>query len=209
MKKLVAYILIAAITGLVGYNSVYFKKLSDVRNSSVEKFDAVTFSKQLWSEKMPQKLDSAVDLAVLINAVTADKEAALNNYSNALGIGNYRYALIKTQATVTAVNEDEVLIQISVSDSALNAVLATEYIYGNAIRDASALVDLKDFSNTSDLNSISEELNKTVRTTVLPTFRKSVKKGDKLKITAAVELNKEHIKWNGLELLPLRLQIVN
>jgi predicted lipoprotein len=208
MKRAIKYILIVAVVALVGYKSVYFKKLSEVKNKSNAKFDAADFSKKLWSEKMPAKIDSAVDLATFMNAIATDKEAAFKKYSNALGIGNYRYALIKTQGTVTSVNEDEVLVQLPVADSVIDAVLATEYIYGNAIRDASGLVDVKDFSNTSDLNSISEELNKAVRTTVLPPFKASVKKGDKVNIIAAVEINKEHIKWTGLELLPVRLQIV-
>jgi predicted lipoprotein len=208
MNKAVKYILVVAVIALLGYKSVYFKKLSEVKNSANPKFDAAAFSQKLWNEKMPAKIDSAVDLVVFINAVTADKEAAFQKYSNALGIGNYRYAFIKTQGTVTSVNEDEVPVQLQVTDSLINAVLATEYIYGNAIRDASALVDVKDYSNTSDLNSISEELNKIVRKTVLPSFKKTVKKGDKVNITAAVELNKEHIKWTGLELLPVRLQLV-
>lgn len=208
MKKIVKYIILTAIVAFIGYNSVYFKKLSEVKSKTDEKFDAVAFSKKLWSETMPAKMDSAFELSALIQAVTTDNETALNKYSNALGIGNYRYALIKTQGTVAAVNEDEVLLQLPVADSLINAVLATEYIYGNAIRDASALVDVKDFPNTENLNSISEEMNKIVRTTVLPEFKKNIKKGDKVNITAAVELNKEHIKWAGLELIPVRLQIV-
>ncbi|MCW3090525.1 MAG: hypothetical protein JWP81_1594 [Ferruginibacter sp.] len=209
MKKLLKYILLIAAIGLVGYKSVYFKKLSDGTNASGKKFDAVIFSQKLWDEKMPAKIDSAVDLAVLMNSVTKDKEAAFNKYSNALGIGNYRYAFIKTQAKVIAVNEDEIQVQLNVADSIMNAVLATEYIYGNAIRDASALIDVKDFPNSADLNSISEQVNKIVRSTVLPSFKSTVKKGDTINITAAVELNKEHIKWPGLELLPVRLQIVH
>lgn len=208
MNKIVKYCLVVALVGLLGYKSVYFKKLSEIKNTSNPKFDAPVFSSKLWSEKMPAKIDSAVDLAIFINAVTTDKEVAFKRYSNALGIGNYRYALIKAQGTVVSVNEDDVQVQLPVADSTINAVLATEYIYGNAIRDASALVDVKDYPNTSDLNSISEEMNKIVRTSVLPPFKKSVKKGDKVNVTAAVELNKEHIKWTGLELLPVRLQIV-
>jgi predicted lipoprotein len=208
MKKIAKWILVAAVIGLLAYKSVYFKKLSAIKNASGEKFDAVGFSKKLWDEKMPAKIDSAIDLAVFMNAVSTDKAAAFKKYSNALGIGNYRYALIKTQATVIAVNEDEVQLQLPVADSVMNAVLATEYIYGNAIRDASALVDVKDFPNSSDLNGISEEMNKMVRTTVLPPFKTAVKKGDKVNIIAAVELNIEHIKWAGMELLPVRLQIV-
>jgi predicted lipoprotein len=208
MKRTIKYILIAAVIGLLGYKSVYFKKLSEVKNSSNAKFDAGDFSTKLWNKKMPAQIDSAVDVTAFINAVTANKEAALNKYSNSLGIGNYRYALVKAQGTVTSVNEDDVRVQLPVGDSIIEAVIATEYIYGNAIRDASSLIDIKDYPNTSNLNSISEEMNKIVRTTVLPPFKKSVKKGDKVNITAAVELNKEHIKWSGLELLPVRLQIV-
>lgn len=208
MNDIVKYILVAAVVGFLCYKSVYFKKLSEIKNTASPKFDAPAFLSKLWNEKMAAKMDSAVDLATFINAVTADKEAAFKRYSSALSIGNYRYALIKTQVTVASVNEDDVQVQLPVADSTINAVIATEFIYGNAIRDASALVDVKDYPNTSDLNSISEEMNKIVRTTVLPPFKKTVKKGDKVNITAAVELNKEHIKWIGLELLPVRLQIV-
>lgn len=208
MNKFVKYVLVVAVIGLVGYKSVYIKKLSEVKNSSGEKFDAVSFSTKLWNEKMPAKMDSAVDLAILMNAVSKDKEAAFKHYSNALGIGNYRYALIKTKANVIAVNEDEIQLQLPIADSMMNAVLATEYIYGNAIRDASALVDVKDFPISSDLNSISEEMNKIVRTNLLPSFKTKIKKGDTLAIIAAIELNKAHLKWTGLELLPVRLQII-
>ena len=209
MKKPVKYTLIVLVIGLLGYNSIYIKKLSDVTKEAPKKFDAITFSKNLWEKQMPAKIDSAVDLTVLIKAINNDEDAALKKYTNSLDIGNYRYAMIKTQATVSAVNEDEVLIQIPFADSIMNDVLATEFVYGNAIRDASRLVDIKDFPVTSDLNSISEELDRIVRTTVLPSFKKTVKKGDKVNIVAAIQLNKEHIKWNGLELLPVRLQIVN
>lgn len=209
MNKLVKYLLVAAVAGLVGYNAVYIKKLSAVQQTSAAKFDAVAFTKKIWSEKMSEKIGTAVDLSVFIQAVNADKEKAIKQYTNALGIGNYRYALIKTQGIVTAVSEDEVILQIPVADSVITAILATEYIYGNAIRDASALVDVKDFPNTADLNSISEEMNKLIRFNVLPVFKKAVQKGNKVNITAAVELNKEHIKWSGIELLPVSLQIVH
>lgn len=208
MKNILKYALLVSIIGLLGYKSIYFKKLSDVKKESNKKFDAKLFSDKLWSDKMPVQMDSAVDLSVLIQAVNADKDAALKRYTNAIGIGNYRYAFIKTTGIVISVNEDDLQLNLPVGDSLMNAVLATEYIYGNAIRDASGLVDVKDFPNTADLNGISEELNKIIRTTILPSFKASIKKSDTVHITAAVELNKEHIKWNGLELLPVRLQIV-
>jgi len=208
MKKLLRFILPIIVVGFLSYNSVYIKKLSDVKKDVEKSFDAAIFVKGLWEEKMPVKIDSAVDLHSFIQAIATDKEAALNKYSNALGIGNYRYAFIKTNATVSTVKEDELLIQIPTVDSVTELILATEYIYGNAIRDASGLVDVKDFPNTMDLNNISEELNKMVRKTVLPQFKAAVKKGDKVIVSGAIEIHKEHIKWNELEIIPVQLQIV-
>jgi predicted lipoprotein len=157
---------------------------------------------------MPAKMDSAVQLSVLIDAISKDSEVAINKYTNALAIGNYRYALVKLEGTVTDVNEDEVLLSVKLNDSLLIVNLATEFVYGNAVRDASALVQVKDFPNTNNLSSISEELNKIIRSSVLPSFKSSVKKGSIVNVVAAIEINKEHIHWQGIELLPVRLQIV-
>src|SRR6187402_366512 len=178
MNRYVKYLLLIVVIGLVAYKSVYVKKLSGMKATTDEKFNANVFSKKLWEEKLPAKLGSAVELGTLIKASETNPADAFSKYTNALGIGNYRYALIKAEGFVTDINEDDITLQVKLGDSLMAAKLATEFIYGNAIRDASGLVDVKDFSNTMDLNNISEELNKMVRTTILPTFKSAVKKGD-------------------------------
>lgn len=207
MNRYIKYLLLILVVGLVAYKSIYIKKLSDLKAATSEKFDAISFSKNLWEEKLPAKLDSAVELATFIKAAQANPADAFSKYTNALGIGNYRYALVKAGGTVTEVNDDDITLQIKIGDSLMTAKLATEFIYGNAIRDASGLVDVKDFPNTMDLNNISEELNRMVRKTVLPPFKSSVKRGDKLIVTGAIEIHKEHIEWNELEIIPVQLQI--
>ncbi len=207
MSKYIKYGLLVTVIALLGYKSVYFEKLSTRKNNTAAAFDAAGFSKKLWDEQMPAKLDSAVSLTVLMNEIAKSPADGFNKYTNALAVGNYRYALVKTEGVITDVKEDEVLLDITTGDSVLHISLATEFVYGNAVRDASGLVQVKDYPNTSDLNSISEMLNKTVRTEVLPPFKTTVKKGNTVGVIAAVELNKEHIHWQGLELLPLRITI--
>ena len=208
MNKYIKYLLLIVVIGLVAYKSVYIKKLSEIKAAIDEKFDAVVFSKKLWEEKLPARVSDAVDLSIFIKAVQANPADAFSKYTNALDIGNYRYALIKAEGIVTNINEDDITLQTKMGDSLMIVKLATEFIYGNAIRDASGLVDIKDFPNTMDLNNISEELNKMVRKTVLRQFKAAVKKGDKVIVTGAVEIHKEHIKWNELEIIPVQLQIV-
>ena len=208
MNKYIKYLLLVVVIGLVAYKSVYIKKLSGIKTTTDEKFDAIAFSKKLWDEKLPARISSAVELTTFIKAAQSNPADAFSKYTNALGIGNYRYALIKTEGVVTVINEDDIILQIKIEDSLMTAKLATEFIYGNGIRDASGLVEVKDFPNTMDLNNISEELNKMVRKTILPPFKSTVKKGDKIIVTGAIEIHKEHIKWNELEIIPVQIQIV-
>ena len=209
MKKPFSYLILLAVIALLGYKSVYFRKLSEVQASANEKkIDAASYAKKLWKERMPAKMDSAVDLPVFVHAVGQDKQTALQKFSNALALGNYRYALVKARGLVTAVNKDDVQMQVAMPDSILHVMVATEYVYGNAIRDASKLVELGDFKSTTDLNNVSEEINKIVRSTVVPEFRQNIHSGDSINIVAAIEINKEHVKWSQLELLPVRIQMI-
>ncbi len=208
MKKWLTYILILLVLALVGSKSIYFKKLSEVNNKVNEKFDAVAFSKKLWDERLPVKLDSAIELTSLIHSIESNPADAFAKYSNATDIGNNRYSLVRVTGTVADINENDIILHVNNADSIMTVFLATEYIYGNAIRDASSLVDIKDFSNTADLNAISEELNKNVRTIVIPAFKKLVSRGNRVAVTAAVEMNKEHIKLSKMELIPVRIKIL-
>jgi predicted lipoprotein len=207
MNKYIKYGLLLGVIALLGYKSVYFEKLSTRKKTDTGKFDAVAFSKKLWTEQMPAKLDSAIALNVLMSEIAKSPADAFNKYTNALAVGNYRYALVKTEGVVTEVKEDEVLLDVTAADSVLHISVATEFVYGNAIRDASGLMQVKDYPNTADLSSISEALNKIIRTEVLPSFKTAVKKGNNISVVAAVELNREHIHWQGLELLPMRITI--
>jgi predicted lipoprotein len=209
LKKFIKYVLLFLAIALVGYKSVYFRKLSEVSKTTSDKFDAIAFSKKLWSERLPARLDSAVAFDSLRIAFAINRKNAFAQHSNSMGIGNYRYSLVKVVGQAEEINEDEIILAVKFGDDPVDRwTLATEYVYGNAIRDASGLLDIKDFSNTSELNSISEELNKMVRTTVLPAFKQQVKKGDQVEVTGAVEFNKEHFNLSHLEIIPVRLKIL-
>ncbi len=56
MNKYIKYLLLIVVIGLVGYKSVYIKKLSEYESDADIIFDAPSFSKKLWDEKLPAKL---------------------------------------------------------------------------------------------------------------------------------------------------------
>jgi predicted lipoprotein len=206
MGKLIKYGTILLIAGFLLYNSVYIKKLSAVRAATPGAFDAAAFSKKLFTGQLPGRIQTAVPLDTLLQALQANANTAFDKYTNALAIGNIRYSLVQASGRVVAIKDDEVIVQAGAVPVTVH--LATEFIYGNAIRDASGLVNVKDFVNTTDLNNISDSLNKQVRELVLPPFKSSVGVKDSVWFAGALELNKEHVHVQEPEVIPVQVKII-
>jgi len=204
--KTIKYIISLIVIVVVAYNSVYFKKLDEVKAArSAKDFNADAYAQTFWSNKLIPNLNKAIDLNQLTALLSNDAEKTFNTYSHALGIGNLRYFLVKGKGTITSINEDD--IAVSLDSSKQSITVATEYIFGNAVRDATGLININEFNNTMDFNNISAELNKIIREKVLPPFKQQAKKGDRIAFTGAIELNKEHLDLSNIEVMPVRIMI--
>lgn len=207
MNKMIKYTLLVLAVILIGYNSLYIKKLSTLKDDTESTFDAAGFAEKLWKKELPAKIDSAIDIQEFKKLTETNPDQAFAKYTHALAIGNDRAALVKGVAKVTAIREDNVAITVG-GPTPFDAIIATEFIYGNTLRDASGLVSLKAFSNTADLNNLSKELNNIVRNKVVPAFKPKLKTGMQLSFVGAIELNKAHIHFDGLEIVPITIKII-
>ena len=192
MKKLLKYGVGIIVVIVIAYNSVYFRKLDEVKASSTT-FDAKAYARKYFNDKLLPSLNDAIEINQLLSLLQINKEQTFEKYSHALGIGNIRYFLVKGEGQVTSINENDVLILAKAGTNQKAVEIATEFVFGNAIRDASGKIDINEFANTMDFNNVSAEINKIVRTEVLPSFKASVKKGDVVQFSGAIELNKEHL----------------
>lgn len=202
MPKPIRYLLYVAVIALLAYNSVYFKKLDELKAGTAA-FDAAGYARDFWDKKLTPGLSKAVELSVLTSLLKTDKEKAFDEHSHALGIGNIRYFLVKGEGVVSGVNENEVVVAVGENE----VRIATEYIFGNAVRDASGAIDINAFTNSMDFNNVSAEINKLIREKVVPPFKSKVKKGDRVAFHGAIELNREHLQVNDIEIIPVSLQI--
>ncbi|WP_338868790.1 DUF2291 domain-containing protein [Spirosoma sp. SC4-14] len=197
------YLIGLALVLIVAYNSVYFRKLDEVRAGAAKtgKFDAASYAKTFWTKKLlPAAQDSATNLSTLLPLLKTDKEKAFTTYSQALGIGNIRYFLVKGEGTITSVGDNTISVSLPTGET---VNLATEYIFGNAARDASGLIKITEFDNTADLNSVSEALNDIIRNKVIPPLKSTAKTGQKLTFVGAVELNQAHLHLADIEIIPI------
>lgn len=207
MKKIVKYAVGIIVLIIVAYNSVYFRKLDEVKASS-SKFDAKTYARNYFNNKLLPSLSNAVELNQLMFLLQTNKEQTFDKYGHALGIGNIRYFLVKGEGEVTSINENDVTVVAKPDTNQKTIRIATEFVFGNAIRDASGKIDINEFSNTMDFNNVSAEINKIIRAEVLPPFKKTVVKGDSVQFAGALELNKEHLDVEDIEVIPIQLKII-
>lgn len=190
----------------LGYHSVYFEKLDVVKAATDAKtFDPKGYARSFWDEKLLPNLDQAVSLFELVSQLKSEPEKAFEAHSHALGVGNIRYFLIRGEAKIIEVKEDELLIQLEV-DSMITSRLATEFIFGNAVRDASGLININEFTNTMDFNQVSAEINEIIRNEVVPEFKKQVQVGDLISFVGAIELNQERLNLEEIEIIPIQIQ---
>lgn len=206
MKKGIKYTIGMIIIGIVLYNSMYFRPLDEkLAEDTEEVFDAQTFVDQLWGEALQEVYRSATDLNALFTSLRENKIETFEKESEALGIGNIGYFKVKVEGTVLQINENNVLL---LSNGQV-VEIETEFIFGNAVRDASGLIRINDFDETSDFNNISEAINQTIRSKVVPDFRAAVEKGDRVIVYGAIQLNKAHLDLEQPEVVPVYIEIVS
>jgi len=205
-KKVLKYIIVVVVVLLVAYNSVYFKKLDQVKAEQTAKtFNASSYAQNFWDKKLTPGLKDAIAIEKLIPMLNANPAQTFDNYSHALGIGNLRYFLIQGKGTITAIDADDITVSIA-GLQGQKVKIATEYIFGNAARDAMGLININDFHNTMDFNNVSAEINAIIRSRVLPQL-KHAKVGNGISFTGAIELNKEHLNLAQIEAVPVAINI--
>ena len=205
MSKPIKYVLIAAAIALVGYNSIYIRKLSDVRNAEKAlDFDAKAYALHFLHSTLPAHLDKAIDLLPLTQTLASNPAKAFS-WSHAQNNGNNRFFLVKGSGRITKIDSE--YTYVAVDGVTPKIALATRYIIGTAARDGSGLISVDEFTTTMDMNTVSEELNKLIRNQVLPPFIAAAKTGETLQFTGGLELQQNAAVPDTLEITPMILII--
>jgi predicted lipoprotein len=205
LQKIIKYFLIILFFGLLLYNAVYFKKISEMQVSKIETlFDAKAYAKTYLLEKIPAAKNKAVAVADLLSAMKKDSKKAFTDFSHFQNEGDTKYFFVKGEGKVTAIDDEFVTVK---NASGTEIKLAIQYIFGNTSRDCSGLISIDDFSNTMDLNNVSEEINKLIKSEIVAPFITKVQKGDSVSFLGGIELSQSNPKTDGLEIVPLQLEI--
>lgn len=188
--------------GFLGYNSVYLKKLSELK-AAEKGFDATAYAVKFLSQKLPSATAKAINFDYLLTQLKTQPNLTFKKYGKALTIGSTKFFLIQGSGTIQKINESDIVLKTKDGNT---IQIATEYIFGNDVRDASGLIQLNDFNNTTDLNNISAEINKIIRNQVVKPFKAHIKVGQNIIFSGALSLNESHLNVDEIEISPITLQ---
>ncbi len=207
MKNPIKYLVVSLVVILVLVFSFKIEKL-DVHNASktVKAFNASEYAQDVWENKLPAILKETPAIIPLIEMLQTNKEKAFDEFGKKLGISKTWYFMAKGEGVIESVEEDFLRVNI---DENRKIQLATSFIFGNAVRDASGAVNIDDFINMTDFNNVSVALNKLVKVNVAGELKKSAKQGMRLKFAGAFEINEENTDLSSIRVIPVSVNFNN
>lgn len=213
MKKVGKYTLAVAVLAFLLHRGIYFENLENVRQQRQrETFNAAEYARDFWDNQLPNVLDKAIDIEELIRLLKTDMAQAIECYGKAPGVSSVYAYLVKGEGTILAISENG--LEVSVEEPHTNPGVLIEtgaYIPGNAVRDASDLIDVSMFSDTMKFNEISGEINKiVVKDVIKPFLNKGPSPGRTVKFFGATQIAEDAAEEKELQLIrviPIRLEL--
>jgi predicted lipoprotein len=213
MKKVCKYAITAVILAILVYHSIYIEKLEDVKQQRQrESFNASQYARDFWDNRLFSVLDQAVDVKVLIELFGTNMDEAVRKYGKAPGVSSTYAYLIKGDGDILTITED--FIEVSLKEAQANPDIRIStgfYIAGNAVRDASGLIDVSEFTDTMKFNEISAEINKIIVNEVIkPFLNKKPQVGSIINFLGAIHVSRDIIEakeFLPVKLVPIRLEL--
>jgi len=203
MKKPIKILVIVLAVGISVYNAIFIESLDDYNFS---KNKAALGIELLVKDFTANKIEniSALNTIVFLAEISSNPIDYSIKNGKKLGISDDYNFIVEGQGKVISIKEENVILELNNTEKQ-NIRLATDFIFGNAIRDGSGIADIGDFQNTMDFNTISVLLNNFVREKIVPPFKSKVSAGSIVYFKGAVKVNTKSPNIEALRVIPLQL----
>jgi len=174
--------ILAALLCIVG-SSIELRSLEARRaEQRAELFNPAQYARDFWDQRLGDVLETALSAEQMIGLFNKDMEAAVS-MGRTLGQSRVHAYLLEGKGWVVSIDNKGLRVSVTGPESDPEVLIcAGSYISGNAVRDASGLIDVSAFSDTMKFNRISSEINKIVVQEVIKPFQE---KGPQVGMTVA------------------------
>ena len=162
------------------------------------------FATDFWQNKLSLACEHAPRLPDLLRLLAQDAAETRKQFGHSPGLGSTALFLVQGSGRVSEVEKEQIRVEVeSVSNTRIT--LMTGLIFGNAVRDATGLIDGSAFPNSQEFNEISTELNHLVETQVLPALRKGAAPGKEIRFAGCFELEDGPLP-EVIQIVPIKVE---
>jgi len=224
-RKVLFYLVLFIALALLLGSSVEFRRLDQKRaEDRARQFDPADYARDFWDNRLDAALTRALDAAELIHLFNTDMNAAVRQ-GETLGQSRVHAYLLAGEGKIVELEKDGLLVSVLPGDPNPEVLICTgSYISGNAVRDASGLIDVSAFSDTMKFNRISSEINRlAVQEGIVPFVAAPPPVGATVRFVGAAEVAEEATtsvpfggrkvngrqkgSWHLLRIVPVRLEL--
>ncbi|MFA9389708.1 MAG: DUF2291 domain-containing protein [Prolixibacteraceae bacterium] len=205
MNKILKYILGILAVLVVIYLSLDIQNLEKHRAASApSSFNVAIYTDNFFYDSLPVCISNATPLEYLLQLLNDHPESAFEKYGHQLGISKTHYFMVKGQGQIEKVEAEYIVLSLPNNQK---VKVATDFIFGNAVRDGSGKVNINDFMNMTDFNNVSVAINKMIKEKVVSRLRNSAAVGVTLEFAGAFEINEEKIDLAKLLIIPVSVKL--
>ena len=224
-RKYLLYLIGLVALILVLGSSVKFRRLDEKHaEERASRFSPAEYARDFWDNQLPTTLGDARAADELIRLFNTDMKAAVAQ-GRTLGRSRVHAYLLQGAGQIVAIEKNGLLVRVLPEGPGPEVLLCTgNYISGNAVRDASGLVDVSAFSDTMKFNRISGEINRiVVQEVITPFLAPTPKVGMSVHFIGAAEVAEDatektpfggrdrpeesNVPWHLLKVVPIRLEV--
>jgi len=201
-------ILILAIAGVCwAYPPVRFhslKKTQQTQTAAV--FNAKDFVGLFWKDTLLPATANAADAAKVVDAIHADPKKVRDQFGRTVGVSSSYFIFIHGSARVVSVASDSIGLSVKSTGNDADIVVPIDFVFGNAVRDGTGLLDSSKYPNAQEFNDISAALNDVVEKQVLPEFQRVAKVGGRVQFSGCAEIADESTDLKPIKLTPISVK---
>lgn len=176
----------------------------DLANDHTASADVAHRAAKFWNTRLISQ-QPPTDFRVLIEGLRKDPVQASQRYGRRPGIGGAWFYLVSGEAHVVTIDSRGLWLDVpGLGD--WRVLLQTGPIFGSALRDATGLLRLEDFSSF-DFNEMGAQLNRLSETQVGSVLRRDARVGSQVDFVAAGRLDTVSGDGHTLLLAPIRVSL--
>jgi predicted lipoprotein len=167
-------------------------------------FDPAAFARGFWDKQLLPAADRAATATELLSLLAHDPDSARKRFGHSPGLSSAVYFFVRGSGQVTAIKKDRVEIALDEGQTNTPVALLTGLLFGNAVRDASGLLNVSDYPNSQDFNDLSTELNRLVESRVFPELTQRAAVGKAVRFVGCMELPEGTVP-TAVEIVPVKI----